>query len=299
MTDFDVVVVGGGPAGLSAALVLARCRRRVLVIDAGNPRNIASHGIHGFLTRDGTVPSDFLALAHEDVSRYGVARMHDSVQRISGEDEAFVSHLGSGGEVSSRKVLLATGVVDRIPDIACIADYYGKSVHHCPYCDGWEHRDGRIAAYGQGKAGAVLAIKLKVWSQDVVLCTGGSAKIPEPQRGRLARHGIEVISKPVARLEGTPPQMERIVFADGSSIARTGLFFATGNVQRSDLIRQLGIHTTPKGSVKIDRAQRCSVRGVFVCGDAAEDSQFVIVAAAHGSRAAMAINTDLFETDYR
>jgi thioredoxin reductase len=298
MPQYDVLVVGGGPAGLSAALVLGRCRRRVLVVDGGNQRNIASHGIHGFLTRDGTLPADFLRMAREDLAPYGLEIRSGSVQRIRGSDGAFESKLGSGETIESRKVLLATGVVDRVPALPGIENYYGKSVHHCPYCDGWEHKDGRIAVYGQGKPGAALAIKLKVWSADVVLCTGGPTRIPEPQRGRLARHDIHVYSQPIARLEGTAPQLERIVFRDGSSIDRTGLFFATGNVQRSDLIKQLGVETSGKGQVKISRSQRCSVPGVFVCGDAAEDSQFVIVAAAHGARAAMAINTDLFEADF-
>lgn len=298
MPQYDVLIVGGGPAGLSAALVLGRCRRRVLVVDAGNPRNVASHGIHAFLTRDGIVPADFLDLARKDVLAYGAHIRSDSVQRIRGSDGAFETDLGSGQSATSRKVLLATGVVDRIPPIPGIEDFYGKSVHHCPYCDAWEHKDGRVAVYGQGKAAAVLAIKMKVWTADVALCTGGPGRIPEPQRGRLARHGIPVYAQPVSRLEGTVPQLERIVFQDGSRLDRTALFFATGNVQRSDLIAQLGVKTSAKGKVKVTEGQRCGVRGVFVCGDAAEDAQFVIVAAAHGTRAGVAINTDLFESDF-
>jgi thioredoxin reductase len=237
-------------------------------------------------------------MARDDVIRYGVEIRSGSVQSVSGSDGCFIAHRAADDQaVTSRKVLLATGVVDRVPPIEGIEFFYGKSVHHCPYCDAWEHTSGRLAAYGPGKSGAVLAIKLKVWTDDVVLCTDGPAKIPEPQRGRLARHGIRVYETPVARLEGVPPQLNRIIFRDGSAIERSAMFFGTGNLQRSDLIRQLGLQMTRQGRVKISRAQRTSVPGVFVCGDAAEDSQFVVVAAAHGVRAAMAINTDLFESD--
>jgi thioredoxin reductase len=139
---------------------------------------------------------------------------------------------------------------------------------------------------------------MKIWSADVILCTDGPSRIPEPERARLARHDVRVIEKKISRLEGTPPQFERIIFEDGSGVDRTGLFFSTGNGQRSELIRQLGCEVTGKGAVRIHRRQRSSVPGVFVCGDAAEDSQYVIVAAAHGARAAMAINEDLHSEDF-
>ena len=296
--NYDVIIVGGGPAGLSAALVLARARRKVLVIDAGNPRNAASSAIHGFLSRDGTPPREFLSMARQDVLKYGVELREGSVEDVQPHEEGFDVNLGTGEHLHCRKVLLATGVVDRVPKLTGIQEFYGKSVHHCPYCDGWEHRDGRVAAYGQGKGGAMLSIKLKVWTDDVILCTDGPARIPEPQRGRLARLDVRVIEKKIARLEGVPPQLERIVFEDGSSVDRTGMFFATGNAQRSDLIGKLGCELNRKGAAKITRGQRSTVRGVFICGDAAEDSQYVIVAASHGARAAMAINLDLLEEDF-
>ncbi|HYO83843.1 MAG TPA: NAD(P)/FAD-dependent oxidoreductase [Bryobacteraceae bacterium] len=295
----DVIVVGGGPAGLSAALVLARARRRVLVVDAGNPRNAASNAMHGFLSRDGMPPREFLKLAREDVRHYGVELREGSVEDIRPCDTGFEVSLGNGADLHSRKVLLATGVVDRVPQLNGIEKFYGKSVHHCPYCDGWEHRDGRVAAYGNGKAGAMLSIKLKIWTEDVVLCTDGPSRIPEPQRGRLARLDVRVIEKKIARLDGVPPQLERIVFEDGTALDRTGMFFGTGNAQRSDLISRLGCDMTRKGAARISRGQRSTVPGVFICGDAAEDSQYVIVAASHGARAAMAINQDLLEEDLR
>jgi thioredoxin reductase len=269
----------------------------VIVIDAGNPRNSASDAIHGFLTRDGATPAEFLATAREEVAAYGVALLADTVMSATPAEGGFRLALRSGTSLTSRKILLATGVVDRLPEVAGLELYYGKSIHHCPYCDGWEHKDGRIAVYGAGRGGAALALKMKVWAADVVLCTDGPARMPREERARLARHEVRVIEKKIARLEGTPPQLERIVFEDGSGVDRTGLFFTTGNAQRSDLTTQLGCELNHKGAVKIHRRQRSSVPGVFVCGDAAEDSQYVIIAAAHGARAAMAINEDLQSED--
>lgn len=294
---WDVAVVGGGPAGLSSALVLARCRRRVVVVDAGNPRNAASHGIHGFLTRDGTRPSEFLDIARAELQRYDVTLVNDTVMSATPGDGRFSLALRSAKHILSRKVLLATGVVDRLPQLPDIGLYYGRSIHHCPYCDGWEHSDGRVAVYGPGKGAAALALKMKGWTDDVILCTDGPSRIPAAERERLARHDVRVIEKKITRLEGTPPQLERIVFEDGSGVDRTGLFFSTGNGQRSDLVAALGCELNRKGAVRVHKRQRSSVPGVFVCGDAAEDSQYVIIAAAHGARAAMAINEDLQSED--
>jgi thioredoxin reductase len=294
---YDVVIVGGGPAGLSAALVLGRSCRKVLVCDAGDPRNSASDAVHGFLTREGMAPCDLLALAREQLQPYDVDFCEGTVMSVQRENGDFAITLLDGSVTRGRKVLLATGVVDKLPSIPCIEGYYGKSIHHCPYCDGWEHRNERIAVYGPGRGAAALAIKLKVWSQDVILCTEGPAKLRSREFETLARHDIRVYQKKIRRLEGVPPRLSQIVFEDGSSVERTCIFFSTGNTQRSELLQQLGVELSQKGAVKVTRKQRTNVPGVFVCGDAAEDSQYVIIAAAHGARAAMAINNDLTEED--
>jgi thioredoxin reductase len=217
---------------------------------------------------------------------------------IQPDNGFFFATLLDGAVTRGRKVLIATGVVDKLPSIPCIEDYYGKSIHHCPYCDGWEHRDGGIAVYGAGRGAAALAIKMKIWSQDIVLCTDGPAKFRSKELESLARHEIRVYQKKIQRLEGVPPRLSQIVFEDGSSVDRSCIFFSTGQSQRSALLQQLGIEMSQKGGVKITRKQRTNVPGVFVCGDAAEDSQYVIIAAAHGARAAMAINNDLTEEDF-
>ena len=295
----DVLVVGGGPAGLSAALVLGRCRWRVILIDAGTRRNAASPALHGYLSRDGIDPGELRSLGRAEVERYGVELREGTVMAASKEPYGFTVRLRDETRLTGRKVLLATGVADLLPDIAGFRDYYGTSIHHCPYCDGWEHNDGRIAVYGSGKSGAALALKMKRWSADIVLCTDGPPHIPGKDRARLARHEVRVMEKTIARLEGVPPQLEQIVFEDGSRLDRTAMFFSTANVQRSELIAQLGCEMTPAGAVRTKKRQRSSVAGVYVCGDAAEDSQYAVIAAAHGARAAMEINEELIAEDLR
>jgi thioredoxin reductase len=297
-TSFDVVVVGGGPAGLSAALVLGRCCRKVLVVDAGNPRNIRSHGVHGFISREGCKPAELLEITRSQLDPYAITIREGTVMNVRKEDDtAFRVELLDGSVGYARKILLATGVVDRLPAIDGVDDFYGTSVHHCPYCDGWEHSDGRIAVYGRGKGGTALSLMMKTWSRDVVLCTDGTSRLRASERASLKQHGIDVYEKKILRLEGTLGKLERIVFADGATLPRTALFFSTGNVQRSELPQSIGCTLTPKGAVRSGRDQRSSCPGIFVAGDAAEDSHYVIVAAAEGAKAAMHINAELMVED--
>jgi thioredoxin reductase len=295
---YDVIIVGGGPAGLSAALVLARCVRRVLIVDAGNPRNARSHGLHGYLTRDGERPSEFLRMARAEVLGYGVEIREATVMSAcpSGDNRFSVTLLDES-TIETRKVLLATGVVDRLPDIEGIKELYGKSVHHCPYCDGWEHRGQAIAVYGTGSGGMSLALAMKTWSQDVVLCTGGPSKLRAREKDRLAAQAIPIYENKIRRLEGSMGELSKIVFENGESLARAALFFSTGHIQRSELPSNLGCTLTGKGAVRTTHGQRSNVKGVFVAGDATRDVQYVAMAAAEGAKAGMAINVELQQED--
>lgn len=298
---YDVVIVGAGPAGLSAALMLGRCRRSVLICDTGKPRNAASHALHGYLTRDGIHPKEFLAIGRKQLAQYDTVELREAqvIAARCGEDKRFEVTLDDGACVQSKKLLLATGVVDTVPRIDGIQPLYGRSVFHCPYCDGWEIRDQPIAIYGSGDRGVGLALELTVWSRDLVLCSDGPAEIEERDRQRLARNGIGVREEPIARLDGEDGILRQIVFAGGDTLPRRAMFFTTGQSQQSELAIALGCEISDKGTVPTGKYETTHLKGLFVCGDASRAVQWVIVAASEGAEAAFAINTDLIKEDLR
>lgn len=295
----DVVIVGAGPAGLSAAVMLGRCRRSVLVCDTGRPRNAASRAMHGYLTRDGIPPFEFLAIAREELKQYTTVtlRLVEVVDAACGADRRFAVTLATGETVRARKLLLATGVVDNLPRIEGFRELYGWSVFHCPYCDGWEIRDQPIAIYGRGERGLGLSLELTPWSRDLVLCTDGPSEIAPDGLERLARHRIAVREERVACLEGSDGILNRVVFENGDALPRRALFFTTGQEQRSDLSVRLGCEFNEKGTVRTGKYETTHVAGLFVAGDASRAVQWVVVAAAEGAEAAFAINTDLIKED--
>lgn len=298
MPNFDVIIVGGGPAGLNAALVLARARRRVLVCDDGQPRNAPSHAMHGYLTRDGVAPRELLRLAREEVERYGVEFLHATV--VDARCQAGVEIevvLADGRLLTGRKLLLATGVKDVVPDVPGVRDFYGTSIHHCPYCDGYEWRDQPIAAYGDEARGVGLALALLNWSPDLVVCTDDGAPPGRRDRQRLRRFNIRLRTEKIARFEGADGKLERIVFDSGPDETVSAMFFNTGQAQRSPLAEKLGCRFDRRGHVCTDRKGRTGVCNLFLAGDANGDVQFVIVAAAEGAQAAVAINRELQEED--
>jgi thioredoxin reductase len=301
VTPYDVVIVGAGPAGLSAALILGRCRRRVLVCDTGKPRNAASHGMHGYLSRDGIPPKEFLTIGRDELRRYDTVELRgvQVTDASCNEDRHFDVTLASGERVRSRKLLLATGVVDNLPQVDGFRELYGRSAFHCPYCDGWEVRDQPLAIYGRGNRGVGLSLELTGWSRDLVLCTDGPSEIDDADRARLDRNGIRVREEPVIRFEGRDGTLERIVFASGDPLARRALFFTQGQFQRSDLSIRLGCDLGEKGTVQTGKYETTHIRGLYVAGDASRAVQWVVVAAAEGAEAAFAINTDLIAEDLR
>lgn len=296
---YDAVIVGGGPAGLSAALVLGRCRRTVLLCDSGSYRNAASHAMHGYLTRDGTPPSELRALARRELAPYRTVTLRDVDvvdAALTAGRVGFIVTLDDGSVVSCRRLLLATGVRDRLPAVDGLAELYGRGVWHCPYCDGWEQRDRPLAAYGRGKRGVALVLELTLWSDDVVLCTDG-APLPQDALDRLARNRVGCRTAPVARLRGGPEGLAAVEFAHGTPLARAGLFFATEEVQRSPLPERLGCTFNEAGTVVTTENAATDVPGLYVAGDASRAAQMVVVAAAEGAQAAAGMNASILGED--
>ena len=295
---FDVIVVGGGPAGLSAALMLGRCRRNVLLCDLGAPRNRRSTALHGYLTRDGIAPSDFNELGRRELPRYGIEVRAVGVTDAQWKDDHYRVSLGDGVEECARYLLIATGVVDDLPGIPGFDACYGRSIFHCPYCDGWEWRDRPMAVFGCGTGATGLAVALKTWSGDVVLCTHGRRCAPAA-RERLARNGISIRQEPIANLEHEGGMLHTIAFASGDPLRRDAMFFSTGQRPQSDLAIRLGCTLNRRGTVTTGSLSDTNVPRVFVAGDASRDAQFVVVAAGEGVKAAVAINKALQAEELR
>jgi thioredoxin reductase len=313
--DFDVIIVGGGPAGLSAALVLGRCLRSVLVVDAGHPRNYASRAAHNFLTREGIEPIQLLRLGRAEIQSYGVCLEQRVVKSARRVGPGFEIELADGTRRSCRKLLIATGVCDVLPDIPNVKALYGLGVHHCPYCDAYEYRGHAMAAYGEGGRALGLAENLRTWSERVTAVTDGP--FPRRDRRRAQRLGIAVRVERVLKLEsvigtsasgepvfgdprhevpveaGALDRLGRVVFESGPPLEVAAFFFNTGQLQRSQLPFALGCRKDAEGGVRRDRRQRTGVPGLYLAGDASRDVQFIVVAAAEGARAGMSINADL------
>ena len=295
---YDCIIVGAGPAGLSAALMLGRCRRNVLVCDVGNQRNARSAAIHNYLTRDGTRPAEFLELGRAEAARYPTIEFRNvEVLDATRSPDGFRVVCADGRQLGARKLLLATGVVDELPPIDGLEPLYGTSVHHCPYCDGWEWRDRPLAIYGTGEEGVALTLGLTAWSRDLVLCTDGPSRLPAEELEHLQQLDIHVREDRIARLEGRDGRLQRIVFQEGEPLEREALFVCASQHQRSGLARKLGCRFTQKGAVDTGTCEATDVPGLYVAGDSSKEAQFVIVAAAEGTEAGMAINKALLKDE--
>jgi len=290
---WDCIIVGAGPAGLNAALVLGRARRRVVVLDNAQPRNYATHEMHGVLGHDGLDPADLRARGRAELAGYGVEVVSAEVHDAEVLDGVVCLSSARGADVT-RTVLLATGMLDDVPDIPGFAGVWGTSAHTCPYCDGFEHRDERLAVLASGARGEHLAVLLRQWSGDVVLLSNGPHDLAADQLTRVHALGIPIIETPVVALDGDDDgRLRRVRLGNGETLDRDALFFHVGWRLRNDLARTLGCRLRDDGSIAVDPEQATTVDRVYAAGNCAEPRALVPAATGSGVAAAVAINVRL------
>ena len=290
----DVAIIGGGPAGLSAALVLGRARRRVVVVDAGTPRNAPAVHMQGFLSRDGTPPADLLRAARAEVRRYGVEIVEG---RVVDATAGFVLLLAGGRTVEARHVLIASGAVDELPDVVGARARWGRDLLHCPYCHGWEVRDQPLGVLGTGPGSVEHAHLLRQWTDDVILFTHTHA-ITDSERATLKARGVAVVDGIVERLVVRNDRLQALQLADGRTVPRHALFIRPAlRAHPGGPGAALGCELLAGGLIRTDSDGRTSVPGVWAAGNATNPRAQVITAAGEGSAVAIAINTELVNED--
>jgi thioredoxin reductase len=294
-TNWDCIVIGGGAAGLSAALVLGRARRRTLVIDAGEQSNRVAHGIGGLLGQDGRPPDEFYAAGRDELAAYPAVELRPGeVVGAERNGDGIVLELADGERERARRVLLATGMDYRRPELPGIEERWGGSVFHCPFCHGWEVRERALGVLDRGETGVQRALLLRAWSDDVTLYSDGPAELDTDEAELLRGAGVDVDERPVAGLRGPGEELSAIVFADGSERDCGGLLVPVTLHQRTPLAAQLGATLVSKSplvadAVEVDEGFHSSVAGLFAAGDASGQMQSVANAIAAGSRAAAMI----------
>lgn len=293
---FDVVIVGGGPAGLSAALALGRARKSVLLCDSGARRNAAAERVHNFVTRDGTPPDEFRRIARAQLQTYPTIEARDArVVSIAGQKGAFRVAVGAE-TVEARRILLCSGMVDELPTLDGFRELWGHAVFQCPYCHGWEVQDrswGYLARAEQASHVLPFALRLRSWSHDVTLFTNGEFELAEDARQQLAAAEVRIQTLPVARLVARERRLEAIELEGGTRVRCEALFVHPPQRQ-IELVRALGLALDDDGFVQVDPMKReTSVPGMFAAGDLTTRMQSAITAAAAGMMAAAALHVDL------
>jgi thioredoxin reductase len=301
-TTLDCIVIGAGPAGLSASLFLSRYRRRVLTFHNSSPRNLYSHGVHGLIGHDGILPTELLARARDEVASYGGIIIEACVTGVERLDDGNFRVTASGGSsearsFDARRLLLATGLKDVIPNCPGFREFYGASVHHCPDCDGFEVTGKRVAVMGRGKETVGFTLGLLTWTDKLTLITNGvEDELDDELRAKLARFDIPITHQQIFALEGDVKQckLERVRFTDGDALECDALFFNLGTYPSTDFHLALGCRLDEEcGLIEVDDEQQTSVEGVYAAGDITPRSQLAVVAAAEGAMAAIHIHKSL------
>lgn len=296
----EVIVIGGGAAGLSAGLTLARARRRVTVIDGGAPRNAPADGIHGLLANEGIAPAEYLARGRTEVTGYGGRVLPGQVRDARRDGDAFAVTLDDGTVLRSRALLVATGVRDVLPDLPGLAAHWGTSVLHCPYCHGWEVRDRRIGILGTGPMSWMQALMFHQWSDDVVLLTNGIDPAPD-EEAKLAAVGVDVVRDAIDEvIDGADGALAGVRLADGSAVTLDALAVHTRMEANVDMVAglELPLEENQMGTfVPSDDDGSTSVPGVWVAGNLRDQTAQVTAAAADGVLVAARLNLNLIFTD--
>ncbi|RYP83073.1 NAD(P)/FAD-dependent oxidoreductase [Nocardioides guangzhouensis] len=298
MNEYDVAVVGGGAAGLSAALVLTRARRRVVVVDAGAPRNAPAAHMHGFLGWDGAPPSTLLARGRDEVASYGGELVDGTVTAATPAEDgtSFEAVLGDGRRLRARRLLVTTGLRDELPDVPGVVERWGRDLLHCPYCHGYEVRDQPLGVLGGTPEAVQHALLVRQWSPDVVYFPHTDEPTTE-ERELLLASAVGVVDGPVARLVVQDDRLTGVELGSGRLVPRAAVFVRPRMVPNADLLTSLGCAAHDNGWVVADGVGRTSTPGVWVAGNAVNPRAQVVTAAGEGSAAAIAINTDLVEQD--
>ncbi|MFC7380649.1 NAD(P)/FAD-dependent oxidoreductase [Sphaerisporangium rhizosphaerae] len=298
MNQYDVVVIGGGAAGLSAALVLSRARREVLVVDAGAPRNAPATHMHGFLSRDGTPPGELLAAGRREVKGYGGDVVDGQAVSARRAGAVFEIELSGGVTVRARRVLVATGLRDELPDVPGLRERWARDVLHCPYCHGYEVRGRALGVLGWSREAVRYAQIVRQWSDDIVLFAPPES-LTEDEREQLAARSVGVVEGHVARVVAEDDTLRGVALTDGRFVPRDVVFVPPRFVPDNDLLLELGCDIDDTGWVVTDATGRTTVPGVWAAGNVRNPRAQVITAAGEGSAAAIAVNTDLVDEDVR
>ncbi|WP_299168282.1 NAD(P)/FAD-dependent oxidoreductase [uncultured Arthrobacter sp.] len=291
---YDVVIIGGGAAGLSAALLLGRSRRRVAVVDAGKPRNLRAEHIHGYLTRDGIPPAKFLELAREEVRSYGVELIDATAEEVYPDRRVC---LDGGRILAARQIILASGLRDVLPDLEGAHAQWGRGLFQCPYCHGWEYQGRALAVLGTGASSVQQAQLVRQFSSDVTLFIHEMAD-PDPQTAAdLASCGVKVVRGRVRALVAGPESLTGVRLENGELAACEALFYEPGATVDTSIVKTPNCRMSENGCVSTDGIGRTSVEGVWATGNAADPAAQVIVAAGDSYRVAVAVNAKLIEDD--
>lgn len=298
---FDCAIIGGGPAGLNAALVLGRARRNTLLFDNNNPRNAVTQESHGFITRDGVKPKEFREIAHKEIGKYpSVIFEKKQITSVNKNDYVFELMTSENEIYQSKTIVISTGLKDNLPKIENISDYYGKSLFNCPYCDGWELRDKPLVVIIEEQIQGFHFIQtIYNWSKDLVVCTNGKPFQNSDQKHLIQNKGIKIIENKIKSFVGENGQIEKTVFENGESVNIQGGFVLPQLTQSSDIAKQLGCEYNSLGGISTDSFGRTNIKGVYASGDASIIAPAqLIIAAAEGLQAAVGVNRDLIETEF-